>query len=290
MGLMLGYVYCVFYLCVLYGVSDDEVIVSIYCIFKNDVVLEDIVVIIIELVQGEGGFYVVFLVFMQCLCVLCDEYGIMFIVDEVQSGVGCIGILFVMEQMGVVVDIIIFVKFIVGGFLLVGVIGCVEVMDVIVFGGLGGIYVGNFIVCVVVLVVLQIFEQENLLEKVNQFGDILCQGLLVIVEDYLEIGDVCGLGVMIVIELFEEGDCSRLNVRLMVDIVVCVCDKGLILFFCGLYYNVLCILVLLIIEEVQIEQGFKIIVDCFSEVKQVQNRIYVEVKYVCKGMKMRFVK
>lgn len=71
--------------------------------------------------------------------------------------------LFVMEQMGVVVDIIMFVKLIVGGFLLVGVIGWVDVMDVIVLGGLGGIYVGNLIVCVVVLVVLDIFEQENLL-------------------------------------------------------------------------------------------------------------------------------
>lgn len=163
MGLMLGYVYCVFYFCLLYGISEDDVIVSIYWIFKNDVVLEDIVVIVIELVQGEGGFYVLLLVFMQCLCVLCDEYGIMLIVDEVQSGVGCIGMLFVMEQMGVVLDFIIFVKLIVGGFLLVGVIGCVEVMDVVVSGGLGGIYVGNLIVCVVVLEVLKVFEQENLL-------------------------------------------------------------------------------------------------------------------------------
>lgn len=71
-----------------------------------------------------------------------------------------------------------------------------------------------------------------------------------IVEKYLEIGDVCGLGVMIVIELFEDGDYNKLDVKFIVEIVVCVCDKGLIFFFCGLYYNVLCIFVLFIIEDV----------------------------------------
>ncbi|HHV5841989.1 TPA: aminotransferase class III-fold pyridoxal phosphate-dependent enzyme [Klebsiella pneumoniae] len=99
-------------------------------------------------------------------------------------------------------------------------------------------------------------------------ANILRQGLLAIAEDHPEIGDVRGLGAMIAIELFEEGDRSRPNARLTADIVARARDKGLILLSCGPYYNVLRILVPLTIEEAQIEQGLKIIADCFSEAKQ----------------------
>lgn len=105
-------------------------------------------------------------------------------------------------------------------------------------------------------------------KKANQLGDTLRQGLLAIAEDHPEIGDVRGLGAMIAIELFEEGDRSRPNARLTADIVARARDKGLILLSCGPYYNVLRILVPLTIEEAQIEQGLKIIADCFSEAKQ----------------------
>ena len=239
MGLMPGHVYRALYPCALHGVSDDEAIASIHRIFKNDAAPEDIAAIIIEPVQGEGGFYAASPAFMQRLRALCDEHGIMLIADEVQSGAGRTGTLFAMEQ-----------------------------MDAIAPGGLGGTYAGNPIACAAALAVLQIFEQENLLEKANQLGDTLRQGLLAIAEDHPEIGDVRGLGAMIAIELFEEGDRSRPNARLTADIVARARDKGLILLSCGPYYNVLRILVPLTIEEAQIEQGLKIIADCFSEAKQ----------------------
>lgn len=219
-------------------------------------------------VQGEGGFYAASPAFMQRLRALCDEHGIMLIADEVQSGAGRTGTLFAMEQMGVAADITTFAKSIAGGFPLAGVTGRAEVMDAIAPGGLGGTYAGNPIACAAALAVLQIFEQENLLEKANQLGDTLRQGLLAIAEDHPEIGDVRGLGAMIAIELFEEGDRSRPNARLTADIVARARDKGLILLSCGPYYNVLRILVPLTIEEAQIEQGLKIIADCFSEAKQ----------------------
>jgi len=248
MGLMPGHVYRALYPCALHGVSDDEAIASIHRIFKNDAAPEDIAAIIIEPVQGEGGFYAASPAFMQRLRALCDEHGIMLIADEVQSGAGRTGTLFAMEQMGVA--------------------GRAEVMDAIAPGGLGGTYAGNPIACAAALAVLQIFEQENLLEKANQLGTTLRQGLLAIAEDHPEIGDVRGLGAMIAIELFEEGDRSRPNARLTADIVARARDKGLILLSCGPYYNVLRILVPLTIEEAQIEQGLKIIADCFSEAKQ----------------------
>lgn len=102
---------------------------------------------------------------MQRLRALCDEHGIMLIADEVQSGAGRTGTLFAMEQMGVAADITTFAKSIAGGFPLAGVTGRAEVMDAIAPGGLGGTYAGNPIACAAALAVLQIFEQENLLEK-----------------------------------------------------------------------------------------------------------------------------
>ncbi|HHU6244618.1 TPA: 4-aminobutyrate--2-oxoglutarate transaminase [Klebsiella pneumoniae] len=209
MGLMPGHVYRALYPCALHGVSDDEAIASIHRIFKNDAAPEDIAAIIIEPVQGEGGFYAASPAFMQRLRALCDEHGIMLIADEVQSGAGRTGTLFAMEQMGVAADITTFAKSIAGGFPLAGVTGRAEVMDAIAPGGLGGTYAGNPIACAAALAVLQIFEQENLLEKANQLGDTLRQGLLAIAEDHPEIGDVRGLGAMIAIELFEEGDRSK---------------------------------------------------------------------------------
>ncbi|HDU2483908.1 TPA: aminotransferase class III-fold pyridoxal phosphate-dependent enzyme, partial [Klebsiella aerogenes] len=142
------------------------------------------------------------------------------------------------------------------------------VMDAIAPGGLGGTYAGNPIACAAALAVLKVFEQENLLEKANQLGDKLRKGLLNIAETHREIGDVRGLGAMIAIELFEEGDHSKPNAKLTADIVARARDKGLILLSCGPYYNVLRILVPLTIEDAQIAQGLKIIADCFNEAKQ----------------------
>ncbi len=147
MGLMPGHVYRALYPCALHGVSDDEAIASIHRIFKNDAAPEDIAAIIIEPVQGEGGFYAASPAFMQRLRALCDEHGIMLIADEVQSGAGRTGTLFAMEQMGVAADITTFAKSIAGGFPLAGVTGRAEVMDAIAPGGLGGTYAGNPIAC-----------------------------------------------------------------------------------------------------------------------------------------------
>ncbi len=101
MGLMPGHVYRALYPCPLHGISEDDAIASIHRIFKNDAAPEDIAAIVIEPVQGEGGFYAASPAFMQRLRALCDEHGIMLIADEVQSGAGRTGTLFAMEQMGV---------------------------------------------------------------------------------------------------------------------------------------------------------------------------------------------
>lgn len=148
MGLMPGHVYRALYPCPLHGISEDDAIASIHRIFKNDAAPEDIAGIVIEPVQGEGGFYATTPAFMQRLRALCDEHGIMLIADEVQSGAGRTGTLFAMEQMGVAPDLTTFAKSIAGGFPLAGVTGRAEVMDAVAPGGLGGTYAGNPIACV----------------------------------------------------------------------------------------------------------------------------------------------
>ncbi|EIS2663809.1 4-aminobutyrate--2-oxoglutarate transaminase [Salmonella enterica subsp. enterica serovar Java] len=268
MGLMPGHVYRALYPCPLHNISDDDAIASIERIFKNDAAPEDIAAIIIEPVQGEGGFYAASPAFMQRLRALCDQHGIMLIADEVQSGAGRTGTLFVMEQMGVAADITTFAKSIAGGFPLAGVTGRADVMDAIAPGGLGGTYAGNPIACAAALAVLDIFEQENLLQKANTLGNTLRDGLMEIAETHREIGDVRGLGAMIAIELFENGDPGKPNATLTADIVARAREKGLILLSCGPYYNILRILVPLTIEASQIRQGLEIIAQCFDEAKQ----------------------
>ncbi|EBB2275565.1 4-aminobutyrate--2-oxoglutarate transaminase [Salmonella enterica] len=268
MGLMPGHVYRALYPCPLHNISDDDAIASIERIFKNDAAPEDIAAIIIEPVQGEGGFYAASPAFMQRLRTLCDQHGIMLIADEVQSGAGRTGTLFAMEQMGVAADITTFAKSIAGGFPLAGVTGRADVMDAIAPGGLGGTYAGNPIACAAALAVLDIFEQENLLQKANTLGNTLRDGLMEIAETHREIGDVRGLGAMIAIELFENGDPGKPNATLTADIVARAREKGLILLSCGPYYNILRILVPLTIEALQIRQGLEIIAQCFDEAKQ----------------------
>lgn len=233
MGLMPGHVYRALYPCPLHNISDDDAIASIERIFKNDAAPEDIAAIIIEPVQGEGGFYAASPAFMQRLRALCDQHSIMLIADEVQSGAGR-----------------------------------ADVMDAIAPGGLGGTYAGNPIACAAALAVLDIFEQENLLQKANTLGKTLRDGLMEIAETHREIGDVRGLGAMIAIELFENGDPGKPNAALTADIVARAREKGLILLSCGPYYNILRILVPLTIEASQIRQGLEIIAQCFDEAKQ----------------------
>lgn len=220
----------------------------------------------IEPVQGEGGFTQP-PSFMQRLRAICDEHGIMLIADEVQSGAGRTGTLFAMEQMGVAPDLTTFAKSIAGGFPLAGVTGRAEVMDAIPPGGLGGTYAGNPIACAAALAVLNILNRK-ICCKANELGQTLREGLLAIAETHREIGDVRGLGAMIAIELFENGDHTKPDAKLTAEVVARAREKGLILLSCGPYYNVLRILVPLTIEDAQISRGLDIIAQCFAEAKQ----------------------
>ncbi|CAK9891898.1 4-aminobutyrate--2-oxoglutarate transaminase [Pseudomonas sp. NPDC087612] len=265
MGLMPGGIFRAIYPNELHGVSIDDSIASIERIFKNDAEARDIAAIILEPVQGEGGFYVAPKEFMKRLRALCDQHGILLIADEVQTGAGRTGTFFAMEQMGVAPDLTTFAKSIAGGFPLAGVCGKAEYMDAIAPGGLGGTYAGSPIACAAALAVMEVFEEEKLLDRSKAVGERLVAGLRKIQDKHPIIGDVRALGSMIAIEVFDKAGSHTPNAAAVASVVAKARDKGLILLSCGTYGNVLRILVPLTSPDEQLDQGLAIIEECFAE-------------------------
>ena len=263
MGLMPGGVYRALAPCPLHGISEDEAIASIERVFKNDAEPRDIAAIVIEPVQGEGGFYVNSPAFMQRLRALCDQHGILLVADEVQTGAGRTGTFFATEQLGVVPDLTTFAKSVGGGFPISGVCGKAELMDAIAPGGLGGTYAGSPIACAAALAVLEVFDEEKLLERAQLLGEKLKGGLRDIQARHKTIGDVRGLGAMVAIELFDAD--GKPAAELVGQIVARARDKGLILLSCGTYYNVIRFLMPLTIPDAQLQQGLAILAECFDE-------------------------
>ncbi|WP_095159437.1 4-aminobutyrate--2-oxoglutarate transaminase [Pseudomonas sp. Irchel 3E13] len=264
MGLMPGGIFRAQFPNELHGVSIDESIASIERIFKNDAEPRDIAAIIIEPVQGEGGFLPAPKELMKRLRALCDQHGILLIADEVQTGAGRTGTFFAMEQMGVAPDLTTFAKSIAGGFPLAGVCGKAEYMDAIAPGGLGGTYAGSPVACAAALAVLDVFEEEKLLERSQAVGERLVAGLKQIQAKHPIIGDVRALGSMIAVEVFEKGTHTP-NAAAVAQVVAKGREKGLILLSCGTYGNVLRILVPLTAEDALLDKGLAIIEECFAE-------------------------
>ncbi|HTO19872.1 MAG TPA: 4-aminobutyrate--2-oxoglutarate transaminase [Pseudomonas sp.] len=265
MGLMPGGVFRAQYPCALHGVSVDDAIASIERIFKNDAEPRDIAAIVIEPVQGEGGFHVAPKDFLQRLRALCDQHGILLIADEVQTGAGRTGSFFAMEQLGVVADLTTFAKSIAGGFPLSGVCGKAEIMDVIAPGGLGGTYAGSPIACAAALAVLEVFEEEQLLARSRQVGERITAALRQLQAQHPVIAEVRGLGAMVAMELCEGGDPHKPAAELTGKIVARAREKGLILLSCGSYGNVIRVLVPLTVPDAQLQQGLAMLAECFDE-------------------------
>jgi 5-aminovalerate/4-aminobutyrate aminotransferase len=264
MGLMPGGVYRARYPDALHGVSVDEAMASLERIFKNDAEPQDIAAIVIEPVQGEGGFVVAPREFMARLRALCDQHGILLVADEVQTGAGRTGSFFAMEQMGVVADLTTFAKSIAGGLPLAGVCGRAEVMDAIGPGGLGGTYAGNPLACAAALAVLEVFDEEQLLQRSRALGQRLMQALEAMQCQHSCIAQVRGLGAMGAMDLCEDGDPQRPSSGLTTRLVSRARDKGLILLACGNYGNVLRILVPLTVPDEQLERGLQILDECLQ--------------------------
>ena len=263
MGIMPGDVFRALYPTQLHGISVDDALTSIERIFKFDAEPQNIAAIILEPVLGEGGFYVAPKAFMQALRELCDKHGIVLIADEVQTGAGRTGTFFAMEQMGVAADITTFAKSIAGGFPMAGVVGKADIMDAISPGGLGGTYGGNPLGCAAALAVLDVFEEEKLLDRAKAVGEQVTTRLNEFAKQYPIVAEVRGLGAMIALELMKDGKPSP---ELTVALVTKAREKGLILLSCGIYGNVVRILVPLTVPDAQLQRGLDIIGTVLAEI------------------------
>jgi 4-aminobutyrate aminotransferase/(S)-3-amino-2-methylpropionate transaminase len=238
-----------------HGISVNDSIASIETIFKNDVEASRVAAIIVEPVQGEGGFNVAPFDFLQRLRALCDQHGILMIADEIQTGAGRTGTWFAVEQSGVAPDMITMAKSMAGGYPISGVVGRAEVMDAPAAGGLGGTYAGSPIACAAALAVLQVFEKDHLLERSKKLGTHLMVSLKGMAAKYKCISEVRGLGAMVAIELCQGGQPSP---EMAKALAVEATRRGLILLTCGTYGNVVRILVPLTAEEHIVDEGLAI--------------------------------
>ncbi|MCJ8297493.1 MAG: 4-aminobutyrate--2-oxoglutarate transaminase [Pseudomonadales bacterium] len=240
----------------LHDVSVKQSLKALENLFKVDIAASDVAAIIVEPVQGEGGFYAAPAEFLQALRSICDEQGIVLIADEIQTGFGRTGKMFSFEHAGVEPDLITMAKGIAGGFPLAAVVGKTAIMDAPLPGGLGGTYGGSPVACAAALAVLEVIEEENLVMRAEQIGELFKQRLIALQADYpMLISDVRNQGAMIAIELMLEGESEQPNTALTQAIIGGAAEHGLILLSCGFYANVIRFLPALTISDELAEEG-----------------------------------
>lgn len=242
----------------LHGVSTAEALKSLDRIFKADIAPDQVAAILLEPIQGEGGFNVAPDDFMQALRKLCDTHGILLITDEVQSGFARTGKLFAVEHFSVKPDLITMAKSLAGGLPLSAVAGRAEVMDAPAPGGLGGTYAGNPLAVAAAHAVLDVIEEEDLCERANHLGKHLVDVLTKAKADCPFIADIRAQGSMVAVE-FNDPQTGEPSAEFTKQVQDNALAAGLLLLSCGVYGNVIRFLYPLTIPEVQFRKALDII-------------------------------
>ena len=251
-----------------HDVSVDDALGAIETIFKVDIEAKDVAAIIIEPVQGEGGFYIAPKEFMRRLRALCDEQGILLIADEIQSGFARTGRYFAIEHYDVEPDLITVAKALAGGFPLSGLIGRASVIDAPGPGGMGGTYGGSPVGCAAAHAVLDVIANEGLCKRSERIGARIKERLeaMRVRTDLPPIGDIRGLGAMVAFELVTERGGNTPDVATTARLVAQARENGLILLSCGYWGNTIRLLAPLTIPDAHLEEGFDIIEKSLSEI------------------------
>ncbi|MBR0557801.1 4-aminobutyrate--2-oxoglutarate transaminase [Ciceribacter sp. L1K23] len=269
-GQMMGDVFHVPFPLEMHGISVEESMDVLDKLFKADVDPKRVAAIIIEPVQGEGGFYPVPRALMKGLRDVCDEHGILLIADEVQTGFARTGKLFAMEHYDVVPDLVTMAKSLAGGFPLSAVTGRAELMDAPGPGGLGGTYAGNPLAIAAAHAVLDVIEEENLIDRANQLGARLKQRLESLRAEVSQISDIRGPGFMVAVEFGQPG-AVKPNADFTNAVRLKALEKGLILLTCGVYGNVVRFLAPITIQDQVFNEALDIIEasirECAEEAK-----------------------
>jgi len=231
-------------------------------LFKVDIDPKRVAAIIIEPVQGEGGFNITPPELMTALRKVCDEHGILLIADEVQTGFGRTGKLFAMEHHSVQADLITMAKSLGGGFPISGVVGRADVMDGPAAGGLGGTYAGNPLAVAAAHAVLDVIAEEKLCERSVTLGDKLRAHLEGLRGKVAGIADVRGLGSMVALELNDAN--GKPDAEAVKRVQARALERGLILLSCGVYGNVLRFLYPLTIPDAQFDRALAILTESLA--------------------------
>ncbi len=230
---------------------------KLHSFFVQHVNPEAVAAVVVEPIQGEGGFIKPPENYFQELATICRDNGILFVVDEIQSGMGRTGKMFAIEHWNVVPDMLLTAKSLAAGMPLSAVVGKAEIMDSIHPWGLGGTYVGNPVACAAALAVLDVYETEAMLEKSIALGQKLKTRFEQWQSRFGIVGEIRGLGAMLGIELIQ-GDASEPATEKAGELVQYCNENGVIILACGCYGNIIRILAPFVITDEQLEQGFSV--------------------------------
>src|SRR6266545_1987381 len=248
------------------GISAGDALTALERAFQTQVARETVAAIVMEPVQGEGGFVVPPREFVQGVRDICDREGIVFVADEVQTGFGRTGHMFAIEYFGVEPDLMTVAKSIAAGLPLSGVLGRAEIMDAPGPNAIGGTYVGNPVAQAAALAVLDIFEDEGLVERAAAIGEVMRATMHGWQGRFEEVGDVRGLGAMLAIELVHD----RESKDPAPELVSAVCDEafrnGLLLLNAGIYSNVIRVLAPLTITDAELDEAMGVWEDALEAV------------------------
>jgi 4-aminobutyrate aminotransferase len=241
------------------GVSTEDALESLDLLFRQDVDPRSIACIVLEPVQGEGGFIPMPPEFVQALRRICDEHGIVYVDDEVQAGCGRTGTLWAIEQLGVEPDLLVSGKTLGGGLPLAAVTGRAELMDTVHVGGLGGTFGGNPVACAAALAVLDELTAPGFSERAEHVGSLLRARLEEIAARRPVVGEVRGLGPMLALELREPTpDAAKAT-------TAAAYEKGLLLLACGLDGNVIRLLPPLTASDEELERGLSLLEEALGD-------------------------
>ena len=229
---------------------------------------EEIAAILVEPILGEGGYVIPPAEFLQGLRKICDDYNILFITDEVQSGMGRTGKMWAIEHFNVVPDILLSAKSLGGGLVLSATIGRKDIMDSVDIGGIGGTFGGNPLSCVAALKAIETIEEDKLLDRATKLGKMAKDRLEGMKEKYDIIGDVRGLGCAIGVELVKDRKTKEPAAAETRAILKKCHEHGLIIMSCGPLHNVLRLMSPLVITEGDTERGLDIMEDAIREVHE----------------------
>jgi 4-aminobutyrate aminotransferase / (S)-3-amino-2-methylpropionate transaminase / 5-aminovalerate transaminase len=240
------------------GPSTEEALAALERALVTTVAAESVAAIVIEPVQGEGGFVVAPPDFLRGVRRICDENGIVLVVDEVQTGFGRTGRMFAIEHYDVEPDLLVVAKSIAAGLPLSGVIGRAAIMDSVPDSGIGGTYVGNPVAQAAALAVLDVFEEERLVERAAAIGETMRARMEAWQARWEPIGDVRGLGAMLAIELVQDRSTKEPAAELASAVVTAALERGLLLLKSGIYSNCIRVLVPLVISDAEVDEALDV--------------------------------